>query len=164
MSEIRIKRLKQLSYMLKNHHKLFKAEKKPMRFDIQYWFDPGKPDYTSDKAIKPGISCGTAACALGSAALYPPFKKAGLKFMRCDSFFNEYVPMYKDFVGFYAGDRFFKISSAESRWLFDPQEYRRKRVAPSNVAKRVDRLIKHYQKENKPLYEWSHQTPDAYGF
>lgn len=127
----RIKRLKQLSHMLKNHKKIFKT----VKFDINTWVDE---QHCDDKACVTG-SCKTAACALGSAAIYPPFMKVGLKIF--DS-----IPAYKGSEDFWAGAIFFGIEEWESRQLFDPSLYNVRNPQARTVAKRVDILIKQYRK------------------
>lgn len=142
-NQTRIRRLKQLSYMLKNHDTIFPK----VKFNLRLW--KGTEE-----------SCGTAACALGSACLYQPFVEAGLGL-------HDHIPItqaaYKEvtqdaqpiFQGkweFEAGADFFGITSRESVNLFAPTEYTaeygKARICPGAVAKRVDQLIKQYGGEN----------------
>lgn len=104
----KIKRLKQLHHMLINHDKLFTN----VGFDLNVWHKPS--------------SCGTAACALGSAALYGPFVEQGLRMN--DSYYGSSAPACavddEHYEGFDAGSAFFGLSLAESYFLFDPDQYR----------------------------------------
>lgn len=156
--KVRLKRLNQLKVMLDNHKKLFPE----VKFDIETWMAEGE-----SCSIESG-TCGTAACALGSAALYGPFNKEGLKI-------NGGSPHFKGFKGFDAGQNFFGISYPESEYLFDPQQYNDERyvghdynphnvsekvlkldkaitdVKPKHVSARVAVLIKHYENNEYPL-------------
>lgn len=156
--DTRLRRLRELSRILKNHSKLFPT----IKWDIREWEEK--------------LECGTAACALGSACHHAPFKRAGLK-MRVDTWgddeqFAEFTPMFKGETEMAAGASFFGISYEEACWLFDPCYYHKrsggyynsavvnKYVTPKVVAKRVDKLIKHYQNDNDPLYEqWQEPYP-----
>lgn len=124
----RLKRLSQLKYMLENHKDLFKN----VKFDMGCWLDKG--------AGKLG-DCGTAACALGSACIYPPFQKQGLMPAK-DYRWNGAA--YEGAEGFAAGEKFFGITYSESHGLFDPDSYEAIKPKPSTVAKKVDKLIKRY--------------------
>ncbi len=96
-------RLLKLRDMLERHHELFPQTE----FDMLCW--------ARDSWQSP-TNCKTAACALGSAALYPPFKKMGL------TLYDD-VPMFKDSTGIDAGAEFFGITRHESEFLFDDNEY-----------------------------------------
>jgi len=147
--DTRINRLKKLKYMLDNHDKIFPKA----GFDMGTWAH-------SEGTCPPAtLSCGTAACALGSAAFYPPLKKAGLK-MGGDSRFL--CPKYGLLSGFGAGKAFFGISWVESGWLFNPDRYTTatgprykinslsRYITPKVVAKRVAALIKAYSNSSTP--------------
>lgn len=139
----RLERLKQLKYMLDNHHKIFKGTK----FDMDNWikminpFSKGLPPKTSIEKIPE--FCGTAACALGSAALYPPFVKLGL-YAGCDEE-KDYV-FYKRELGYDAGAKFFGISENNSYYLFNPDAYDKisKNITPKDISKHVAILINQY--------------------
>lgn len=138
-NDLRIKRLKQLKYMLENHHKLFKT----VKFDIDTWcsikeMDDKIKDNTPANEIPK--SCGTAACALGSAALYEPFRKEGLK-IHC--IVNADV-IYRGAEGYDAGKKFFGITLNESENIFNPDFYMKSKVTPKDVAKKVIGLIAQY--------------------
>ena len=97
----RLKRLNMLKYMLDNYNTLFKsASKRKMKFDMYDWID----------------GCGTAACALGSACLYAPFNKLGLKLL-----YNR--PEYNTCISYDAGTSFFNIPMEECELLFSPNSY-----------------------------------------
>jgi len=135
----RIRRLKELSYMLKNHDKLFKE----VAFSISCWHTRQEGVgcgvlFGRNKDKQKSYSCGTAACALGSAALHKPFIKAGLSFDICNS------PSYKGERDFYAGSCFFGIGYDASINLFANSSYKNPPTA-AKVARRVDSLIKKYE-------------------
>lgn len=120
IQQTRLKRLNELAFMLENHDKIFGAEVTELtarnangvvKFDICQW--TGKH------------GCGTAACALGSAALYKPFIKAGLKIIKS-------VPTFKDNDEWEAGAAFFKITFQESIFLFDPYAYQKHGILSSS--------------------------------
>jgi len=90
-----VARLKKLIYLLENHDTLFPNTK----FNMNFWGDEITENYT----------CATAACALGSAALYPPFMKKGLKLRGTDTWTSEIL--YKDFKDRSAGAAFFWYNS-----------------------------------------------------
>lgn len=143
-NSIRLNRLKELLYILENHKTLFKEN-----FDIGHWYEVS--NVTGDK------SCGTSACALGSAACWPKFKKAGLKIVT-DSYGHRSVT-FKGFEDSKAGAEFFGIHTAEADWLFMPDTYGKvkkkdgtfvdlpyKDITALMVAKRVKLLISWYTK------------------
>lgn len=138
---ITIKRLTMLEHMLRNHDKIFPQTK----FNIKTWCDREN-------------SCNTAACALGSAALYKPFNKLGL-YADMD---HCMMPRYQGNSEYFAGASFFNISLAESEFLFSPDEYYRAQreistiygyflttqVTPKHVADRVAWLIANYKRRS----------------
>ena len=171
--KIRLKRLEQLHYMLKNHDKLFKT----IKFDLNQWTEECVPDEvcspTHEGATNSPLSCTTAACALGSAAMYEPFRKQGLKTDVRSQIAEDGVtqlyypgnPVYKDQDGMEAGATFFGITYGEAYWLFSAETYfkptnsglqelqyaKAGTITPDMVAKRVRHIIKHYSKTNEPM-------------
>lgn len=75
----------------------------------------------------PTMSCGTVVCALGLGALDPEFNKQGLTFevqpMQIAKGFATLVPICEGVIGFAAAARFFDISYADARYLFDTDCY-----------------------------------------
>ena len=147
MKAIHKERLKKLEYMLRNHDKIFE---KKLAFHINYW---------TANLIKKKKGCGTVACALGSAAQYPPFMKEGLGF---DEY--QYAPRFENIdSAILSGAAFFGISRDESAWLFTPEYYQKKnrsghhvevkaeKISAAIVAKRVAKLRKHYKTKRVPL-------------
>lgn len=137
-NETRLKLLRQFHYMLINHAKIFKRK---LKFDMGLWSDK-----TKEEILEEGL-CGTRACALGSAALYPKFNKLGLHLSLYST-----VPTFKGETTAEAGAAFFKIGKDEALWLF-VGNYRAERkddgcgkVKPKDVARRVAVLIDHYKK------------------
>lgn len=105
------------------------------------------------KMVEDDYDCGTAACALGVAGLYKPFRDQGLKT-------NKTVGLvwYKTNEGTLAGRFFFDLTDEQACWLFLPQNYMKSfrpdrhnvrshyagenvRVTPETVARRVRRII-----------------------
>lgn len=124
----KIERLTMLKDMLDRHEELFPN----LGFDMGPWH------------------CGTAACALGSAACYAPFKRKGLS-LKDDSLYGK-SPAYEYNRGFEAGAEFFGITKEESRELFASTRYSvngkmpvyqipTKDIPASMVSERVQNLI-----------------------
>lgn len=111
-------RLVRLAKMLENWTEERERLECPVRFDMNDWY------------------CGTAACALGSAALHPYFNRHGLALRGWSA-----APTYKSYAGYGAASQFFGIPRAQACWLFDPGEYTQKRILPRHVAKRVREII-----------------------
>lgn len=170
----RVSRLTKLLYMLLNHKKLF--VEKGIKFDLNYWQEHLDQDYvepTVSKVKGKTVVCNTAACALGSAAMYTPFTKLGLGI-------RGYAPAYSGYNDFAAGAVFFGITEEESHFLFGPFKYTNqseqgkflkswhdryvtpliKKYQPKpltyeptakDVARRVRILLNHYKKTSIPL-------------
>lgn len=150
--DVRLNRLKKLKYMLDNHDKIFPE----VEFDMWRW------SYGEGSTAIKSPSCGTAACALGSAAFYPPFNRAGLIMHQVINHpWGRYsIPKYGNETGYEAGMLLFGISLTESLWLFNPAEYITSRgkyhiqktisryVTTEVVARRVSALIKAYSSNN----------------
>ena len=115
--------------------------------------------------------CHTAACALGTAALHPPFNRAGLRIRidpdkvdqaRRDRARNGYEDIDnevyvggevqylsrsgEEFTDFEAGEKFFGLTEKESDHLFDPGSYRRAdqkngRVTTKAVIRHIDEVL-----------------------
>ena len=102
--------------MLTHHDQIFPK----VKFDIRVW--------SSSVEIQ---DCGTAACALGSACLYEPFRKQGLGLcspggVKVWPYLTgiRNVPGCDSPDGFEVGAAFFGISYSESKSLFNPGAYR----------------------------------------
>lgn len=85
--------------------------------------------------------CGSAACALGAAALHPRFKRQGLKLggKGGKGYFGEPVPTYNGEKGFRAGAEFFGLQYGDAEDLFT--EGRNNRT-PKQVAANILRMMK----------------------
>jgi hypothetical protein len=127
----RLERLKELHYILSNYDELFE-----MKFDMGTWAEKD-------------FSCGSAACALGTAACWPNFKKQGLGliplFTRAQDGATEFNPIYGHLEGREAGEYFFGISRLESKALFSLSYYSYQKTLPIHVAERVKNLIDFYE-------------------
>jgi len=120
-----IKRLKMLRHMLRWHWLYFPR----VKFNIETW-NSTQTCYVGDKGF-----CKSAGCALGSAALWKPFNKQGLKL-------NDIrLPQYQGESDYHAGMYFFDISYPQSTYLFDPQKYS-KPVYRRDVIVRINKLLK----------------------
>lgn len=115
------RRLEMLVEMLENHEKHFPN----LEFNMGVWH------------------CGSAACALGSAACYPPFVEEGLYIYEAESF--EAVPAiqgYEDlYVAHHAAAYFFDISAEKSRDFFYEGRYSERSVTPGMVAERIRKFL-----------------------
>lgn len=132
-------RLKMLHKMLVNHHKIFKE----VMFD-QCTFGKKLSGKVARNACT-GHWCKTAACALGSAALYKPFKKMGLKVNRASD-----SVIFGNRENYAAGEKFFNITERQSEYLFGTHyNMETSDVTPFDVADRVEELIKKYSKKKK---------------
>jgi hypothetical protein len=93
--------------------------------------------------------CGTSACALGSAALTPWFRRRGLTI-------KDYTPSCKGENGLFAAVNFFGISYTEADSIFSPSHYRfysyrghelvidEIKVPPTKVIKHIKEVIERY--------------------
>lgn len=165
--KVRLDRLKKLHDLLINHDRYFPK----IKFDLDCWGN----DENEELPGRKGISCLTSACALGSAGLYPPFRRAGLQ-TTVDKWDGVSV-IFEHAEGFCAGQNFFGLSRTESNWLFNPSYYYFlwegeyvsptsvdnydegdeagdefvDSISPSIVAVRVQHLINHYTKYGQNL-------------
>ncbi len=112
------------------------------RFDMGKWFD---------KKSKGGVSlcpiiteCGTAACALGAACLWPEFQEQGLKL---HSFNNGIanspgaVPTFNNEYAGNAGELFFDLSAGDTDSIFYSGEYSHRPITPRDVAQKIKNLL-----------------------
>lgn len=110
-------------------------------------FDMGLWTYQIDRDIEEILDpvhwlregeCGTACCALGSAALYPPFQAAGLRLDNGDV-------RYRNRAGIDAAVEFFDISKDFAESLFYPRSYRNSfdpnPITPEEVAERISKVL-----------------------
>lgn len=186
-NSLRLQRLTELKYVMDNHDKLFKK----VVFDIGSWaylkdrkserkyVENKYKDLNCDIAKK--VGCGTAACALGSAAMYEPFVKKGLKIKSqydgwaSGSEWLDFEPSYKGHTGTDAGTAFFGITEKEASYLFMPDAYHEpenyfgemrfsdalkkgltkavRTVKPKHVSERIQKLIDSYKKDEQPFLE-----------
>jgi hypothetical protein len=79
-------------------------------FNMSYWYSKLS-------------ECGFTACVLEHAALIPELQDEGL--------IN---------ASYTAAEKFFGLTTAEARWLFDPKEYQAFDVLPWVVANRIKKL------------------------
>lgn len=161
-NKLRLSRLKELEFMLLNHKKIFKEKK--ITFDMWEWGTKQYDLKTTKKIIgkkKVPIKelCGSAACALGSAAIYPPFIKQGLHLKEDEisvkinydrkvpelEYYFSFVPSYKRETHKYAGAKFFGITDNEADNLFMTINYEESIITTKDVAERVKKLIKKYE-------------------
>lgn len=133
------KRFELLIDMLENHKKYFPK----VKFDLDTWAENNKVN-SKVECLLDG-TCGTAACAVGSAMLFKPFNRRGLKGkwsgspdIRDEG--SAFVPVYKKYSGWDAVKEFFDITNSEAEWLFSGNEYI---VKPSSkkVAKRAKAFV-----------------------
>jgi hypothetical protein len=96
-----------------------------------------------DKVKK--LHCGFAACAMGWAALHPPFKEAGLELSLTidDDGFQSTGISYDGNYGYLAAASFFDIPHVDAEYLFSPQAYGLvgRDITPAMVAQRITELL-----------------------
>lgn len=145
--ELKIKRLTMLKELMLNHDEHFPT----VNFNLSTWFTGDVlEDADIQESIQSGAGCGYAACALGSAACWPPFREMGLKMD------ESMEPEFGNSMGdpILAGAYFFGISEKQSEHLFFPSQYphtQSSSITPKEVADRVDILLqKEIKKTCKP--------------
>jgi len=132
------RRLLKLADMLEADAK----NKKGIKFDI------GTVGHTNDDDVKPSLSCGTTACAMGLAAISGKFKRAGLSYF-CEKGSSGFIletTMYgKEITYTEAAVQLFDISYQEAYLLFYPGYYPEDKSEGAKgereVAKRIRRLV-----------------------
>jgi len=99
-------------------------------------------------------SCGTAACAFGTACKLPEFQKKGLSLVGSGVMYRErdgewLTPQYTDpktgekSTNFFAAEEFFSLKNwYQSLWLFNSTAYPNgDRTRPATVAKRIREFV-----------------------
>ena len=139
----RLRRLNKLAELLEGI-----TDKK--HFKMETWAEHnGSPRAFADDAphleADGRFGCGTAACALGYAALHPSFRRSGLKLGAADHWMHGpiWAPEFEGLFGFAAGEAFFGLTGDDARSIFDPSAGAGK--TPKQVAKRVRKLIRQYE-------------------
>jgi hypothetical protein len=131
-------RLLKLAEVLEN----FDTERKNLvvpvgAFDMGTWAN----GLAMNGALHRRESCGTAACAMGTAMLHPWFRRRGLQVgMEHGPGFGT-SPYFDGWTGFSAAEAFFGIDHYESNHLFDDSAYPRTRRGPKSVAKRIRAFV-----------------------
>ena len=141
-------RLKTLSHLLRN----IRTEVPEVRvFDMDVFYRDSPLRYAAAdddaQALYPEGFCGTSACALGTAALYPPFQAKGLNIDKgCVSV------TYKGHYNFKAAAEFFEISYGKAKAIFYPSNrlYGTYKITPDMVADVIDNLVKTGELPNTP--------------
>lgn len=120
------------------------ANKKGAAFDLGTWAKKKDEDgYYDAYAFTPGetvpVSCNTAACAWGLAAISGAFKRSGVGYKIED---NGYlVPTYDDLEDFDAAEAFFDINETQADFLFEgihyPDNKTKGAAGERYVAKRI---------------------------
>lgn len=137
---MKIERLQRLKRLL--------LAEKVWNFNMRSWFDaqPGMHfnwtprDGTSYWAdVEPHNFCGTAACALGTAALDPQFQDEGLRLvakLNAQGELDGIQPSYRGRVAFAAAQEFFGLSYNQAQDLFGLSS-----LKASQVAAKIDALL-----------------------
>lgn len=122
-------KLRMLAHMLSNHDFYFPN----VRFDLSGWVEQDATKKT----------CGSAACAVGSAIYWKPFQLLGLKPKTSGGFFGEvrYIPKYKDEENWDAVTKFFGIDLEIARWLFEIDKYPENDPQPEAVVERIREVL-----------------------
>jgi len=123
----------------------------PKKFFMGAWMDPdffNKPTRVEapDTFIK--VSCTTAACALGWAAMDRQFMLAGLSVVEQSDCGEVRLDSREDLSDGEVGMEFFGLNEDEVDDLFDPDGYDLYTldVKPRHVISKIKRLIKKYSK------------------
>lgn len=118
-------------------------------FDMGDWIDRTRTDEKNEVYDFPLVklqedhTCGTAACALGSAGLYKPFRDQGLiTTVDCVVFKPDPETDETQHYGFVAGAEFFDITIEQSKLLFSTHSYEEGvTTTPEMVADRVKQIL-----------------------
>jgi hypothetical protein len=133
------KRLLKLARLLEEDAK----NKKGVKFDLGVIAAPADITTGWVGRWKPGIDCGTAACAVGLACLSGAFKRAGLGYVMRNPV--QIVPSYRGEEGWGTEQVFFGITHVESRFLFNacsyPYAQRTGAVGERSVARRIRKFV-----------------------
>jgi len=125
-------KLRLLVYMLRNHSSIFPNTE----FDLNSW-EEGSED---------GRTCGTAACAVGSAMFWWPIRLLGLQ---AKEYGGGFVPKYKKWDNWTAVIKFFGLSSKDADYLFDISNYEVYDPTADQVA---DRILNYLKGNKEPQY------------
>jgi hypothetical protein len=137
---------------------LLKADaknKKGLKFDLSTVGESS--DWLDGEEFRPGVDCGTTACAMGLAAVSGAFKRAGLSYRVDDDQIN--TTMNGRRVGYdRAAMRLFGISLGEADFLFTPSYYFgqeiRGAVGERLVARRIRDFVAGKVKPEKIEISW----------
>lgn len=120
-----------------------------IKFDLSQWAMPsdlsGAGDmgtgYSIDTVTVP-VSCNTAGCALGLAAISGVFKDEGFGF-KIGEATGWLLPTFNDEVGYDAGRHFFGLDYEQTNHLFDPDFFSDTKGAEAEleVAKRIREVV-----------------------
>jgi len=77
------------------------------RLDLERWINDGVEDFKTA-----ATDCGTIACGVGWACLYPKFNREGLRVSPSDT------PTFNGLLGWPAVEKFFDLTGHEARSLF----------------------------------------------
>lgn len=121
-------RLRLMQVMLTFHNVIFPNT----RFDLGSWqsHERGSPTKPSD--------CGYAACAVGSATAWLPFRLLGF----IASPYNG-VPVYRGNIAWDAVRKFFGVTQEQAAFLFDKYKYvSGSETTPQDVRARISLFLK----------------------
>lgn len=102
---------------------------------------------TWERDSKDERTCGTAACAVGSAMFWWPLRLLGLKTE--GDIESGFLPRYKQWDNWYAVKHFFGLSMADSEYLFDNGHYPFADPTADQVA---DRILNYINGNKEPQY------------
>ena len=137
---------------LKEFEREVLAKIPPLRFDIRTFVDEETVlrDPTGISSLEEywGADCGTVACAMGWAAMYPPFVELGFQVSRGESgnllggieFWDGRIGRKR--YGIEAVETFFSLAEGEGMWLFHGLSYREDEVVDlGEVRERVRKFL-----------------------
>jgi hypothetical protein len=131
-----------------------------LRFSIQVFVDEDSvlkdPEGISSLEEYWNDECGTVACAMGWAAMYPPFTELGFKLTRDEEgrllggveFWDGRVGIKR--CGMEAVETFFSLSLEEASYLFHGLSYTEKKDEEVDLGEVRERIREFLEKESLP--------------
>lgn len=128
-------RLKLLEQKLRTLNPL----KENLQFHMGHWYQELENFSPSE-----GEECGTVACAAGYACTIPELKAEGLG-LSGDSGYSstkQFCPSFQGTHRWTALSKFFKLTNAETQWLFNGGSYKKHtdEITPLEVADRIKKI------------------------
>jgi len=129
---------------------LRKVDQRPpdVKWDMSCWAT--MRDFDRPLVLDPGLSCLTAACAIGHCA--EVFEADGLEWHSDGLFLPGLVPVFNKYRGMDAVAAFFQIPTVVATFFFHGGAYPRRKATPAMVAERIEKYLRNYN--TALLTEW----------